>query len=156
MVVVALLIFYERSSAQRDTIFARDMGPVARTAGLSVSRIQITAFAAGAGVIGGAGALLASTSGFIDITSFPIQDSLEVLLFVLLGGIASVWGPLLGVVALYALPQVFLTTHLLTYEDLIYAIAILVVILFLPGGLTSLPAEVRGRYRAYKLRRSRT
>ena len=155
IIVVALLILFERSPGQRDTVFARDMGPVARTTGLSVNRIQITAFAAGAGIMGAAGALLASTSGFIDITSFPIQTALTVLLFVLLGGIGSVWGPILGVVALYVLPQVFLT-HILTYEDLIYATAILVVILFLPGGLTSLPVEARSRYRALRMRMSRT
>lgn len=155
MAVIALLIFFERSPGQRDTVFVRDMGPVARTAGLPVDRIQIGAFAAGAGIIGAAGAMLASTASFINIDSFPIQTSLEVLLFVLLGGIGIVWGPVLGVIALYVLPQVFLTTRILAFKDIIYASAILVVILFLPGGLTSLPTEVRTRYHALRRRASR-
>ena len=152
MATIGLLILFERSPGQRDTVFARDMGPVARTSGLSVNRIQIGAFAAGAGIMGAAGAMLASTAAFINISSFPIQTSLSVLLFVLLGGIGIVWGPVIGVIALYVLPQVFLS-HILGYEDLIYASAILVVILFLPGGLTSLPTEARMRYARLRLRR---
>jgi branched-chain amino acid transport system permease protein len=154
MVVLALLIFFERSPGQRDTVFARDMGPVARNTGLRVNWIQITGFAAGAGIIGAAGVLLASTSGFVGIDTFSISTALTVLLFVLLGGIGSIWGPVLGVIALYVLPQVFLS-HILVDEDIIYAAAILLVILFLPGGLTSLPTEITMRYRAIRVRLDR-
>jgi len=153
-IVLALLIFYERSPAQRDVVFIRDMGPVARTTGLRVNQSQIVAFCAGAGIMGAAGALLAATAGFIGIGTFDFQIALSVLLFVLLGGVGIVWGPVLGVIVLYVLPQRFLSTSLLNYEDLIYAIAILVVILVLPGGLASLPAEFRARRARFRQRSS--
>jgi branched-chain amino acid transport system permease protein len=154
MIGVALLVLFERSPAQRDLVFVRDMGLVARTSGLGAARAQIASFAAGAGYMGAAGALLASTSGFVDLASFSTYNSVSVallvLLMVLLGGIGTVWGPVIGAIALTVLPQEL--SGLQTYEELIYAIAILGVILVLPWGLTSLPAEVRMRRAGRRLR----
>jgi branched-chain amino acid transport system permease protein len=156
VIVIALLIFFERSPAQRDVTFIRDMGAVAKTSGLRVDLAQITTFAAGAGIMGAAGALLASFSGFVDINAFAFTIALNVLLYVLLGGVGTVWGPVLGVIALYTLPQRFLTTGLLNDEDIIYAVAILVVVLILPGGVASLPAEFKSRWAHLQLRRRAT
>jgi len=153
VIVLALLIWFERSPAQRDVTFIRDMGAVAKTSGLRVDLAQVTAFAAGAGIMGAAGALLATFSGFVDINAFAFTIALAVLLYVLLGGVGTVWGPVLGVIALYTLPQRFLTNGLLNDKDIIYAVAILVVILILPGGVASLPAEARLRWSQYQLRR---
>ena len=154
MVGVGLLILFERSPAQRDLVFVRDMGQVAKTSGLRASYTQIVSFAAGAGYMGAAGALLASISGFVDLNSFSTSNSVSVallvLLMVLLGGVGFVWGPVIGAIVLTVLPQEL--SSLQNYEELIYAIAILVVILVLPGGLTSLPAEVRLRWGQLKSR----
>jgi len=150
MLGVALIIAFERSPGQRDLVFIRDMGLVARTAGLRVSRVQIFSFGVGAAYMGAAGSLLAHTTGFVGIDSFPIQVALTVLLMVLLGGIGMVWGPMIGAVALTVLPQIL--SRWLNYEDLLYALAILVVILVLPGGLTSLPSEYR--FRREQMRRT--
>jgi len=111
-----------------------------------VNKAQIVAFAMGAAIMAIAGSLLSSTAGFISITSFDPSIALTVLLMVLLGGIGMVWGPMVGAILLTYLPQVL--NKWLNYEDLVYAIAVLVIILVLPGGLTSLPAE-------FKMRRSR-
>ena len=69
--------------------------------------------------------------------------ALLVLLMVLLGGIGMVWGPIIGAIVLTVLPQVLSSWQ--NYEQLVYALAILLVILVLPGGLTSLPTEFRAR-----------
>lgn len=147
LVGVALLISFERSPAQRDLVFVRDMGQVARTSGLRAGYVQIVSFAAGGGFMGAAGALLASTSGFVDLASFSTSNSVSVallvLLMVLLGGIGLVWGPVIGAIVLTVLPQEL--SGLQSYEELVYAIAILVVILVLPGGIVSLPSEIRMR-----------
>ena len=147
MIGVGLLLLFERSPAQRDLVFVRDMGQVAKTSGLRASYAQIVSFAAGAGYMGAAGALLASLSGFVDLASFSTSNSVSVallvLLMVLLGGVGFVWGPVIGAVVLTVLPQEL--SGLQNYEELIYAIAILAVVLLLPGGLTSLPAEIRMR-----------
>lgn len=144
---LVLAVAFERSPARRDVIFARDMGDVARTTGLRVRRIQVAAFGIGAAYMGAAGSLLAHTSGFINTTSFSVEISLDVLLMVLLGGVGSLWGPVVGAVVLTVLPEVL--RDMADYKDLIYAGIILLVVLARPGGLASLvvlarPAVVRG------------
>jgi ABC-type branched-subunit amino acid transport system permease subunit len=140
-----LLILFERSPAQRDLVFVRGMGDVARTTGLRATPIVIAAFAIGAAYMGAAGSLLAHTEGFIDITSFDVSIALDVLLMVLLGGTRSLWGPALGAIVLVLLPEWLRSVA--DYKDLIYAGVILLVVLVLPGGLASIPQRVRALVR---------
>lgn len=152
LIGLGLTIFYERSPAQRDLTFTRDMAVVAKTSGVRTSQAQIGSFAVGAGFMGAAGSLLAHTSTFIGIDTFDISIALVILLMVLLGGIYFAWGPIIGAVVLTVLPQVL--NRWLNYDDLIYAALILAVVLVLPGGLTSLPIEFRSRMARHRLRAS--
>jgi branched-chain amino acid transport system permease protein len=138
LIGVGLALFYERSATQRDTMFVRDMGPVARTVGLPSLRIQCTNFGVGAGYMGAAGAVYAATAGFVTTTSFDVTIALQVLVMVLVGGIATVWGAVIGAIGVYELQSQALQS-IPNYQDLVYAVLILAVILVLPGGLTSLP-----------------
>jgi len=146
LIGIFLLILFERSPAQRDLVFVRDMADVARTTGLRANTMLVVAFALGGAYMGAAGSLLAHTAGFVDITSFSIAISLDVLLMVLLGGVRSVWGPPIGAVVLILLPEWL--RSIADYKDLIYAGVILLVVLVLPGGLASLPHRIRGLRRA--------
>ncbi|TDB83585.1 branched-chain amino acid ABC transporter permease [Actinomadura sp. KC216] len=143
VVGLGLAVLVERSPVQRDLIFARGMGDVARTTGLSTLRLQAAAFGIGAAYMGAAGSLLAHTSAFIDPTSFHVEISLDVLLMLLLGGSGSLWGPPVGAVILTLIPEWL--RDLADYKELVYALIILLVIVMLPGGLASLPATVRAR-----------
>ncbi len=142
LIGVGLAILYERSASERDTVFVRDMGAVAKTVGLRSLRIQATTFGVGAGYMGVAGALYAATSGFVTTTAFDVSIALQVLVMVLIGGVGTVWGAVVGAIAVYELQQQALQS-IINYEDLIYAVLILVAILVLPGGLTSIPTVVR-------------
>ncbi|TDD38388.1 branched-chain amino acid ABC transporter permease [Actinomadura sp. KC06] len=143
VVGLGLAVLVERSPVQRDLIFARGMGDVARTTGLSTLRLQAAAFGIGAAYMGGAGSLLAHTSAFIDPTSFHVEISLDVLLMLLLGGSGSLWGPPVGAVILTLIPEWL--RDLADYKELVYALIILLVIVMLPGGLASLPNTLRAR-----------
>lgn len=142
LIGVGLAILFERSASQRDTVFVRDMGPVARTVGLRSLRVQATTFGVGAAYMGAAGALYGATSGFVTTTAFDVSIALQVLVMVLVGGIGTVWGAVIGAIGVYELQQQALQS-ISNYEDLIYAVLILLAILVLPGGLTSIPAVVR-------------
>lgn len=141
LIGVGLALLYERSATQRDTIFVRDMGPVARTVGLPSLKIQCANFGVGAGYMGAAGAIYASTSSFLTTTAFDISIALQVLVMVLVGGTSTVWGAVIGAIGVYELQSQALQS-LTNYQDLIYAVLILAVILVLPGGLVSLPSVV--------------
>lgn len=138
---LVLLVLFERSAAQRDWVFVRDMPTVARTSGLPVSWVGIAAFGVGAAYMGAAGSMAAHTQGFIDLNKFTAVVALDVLIMVLLGGIRSVWGPVVGALVITVLPEWL--RDLQDYKELVYAILILLVILVLPNGLTSLPGRVR-------------
>ena len=143
LIGAALAILFERSPAQRDLAFVRDMDAVAKTVGLRATLLQASAFAVGAAYMGVAGSLFVRTSGFVSTTSFTVDIALSVLLMVLLGGTGSVWGPVVGAVVLTLLPE--LLSSWANYQDLIYAGLILAVIMVLPGGIVSLPKLIRRR-----------
>lgn len=144
LIGVGLALLYERSPAQRDVVFVRDMGPVARTVGLRSLLLQALTFGIGAGYMGAAGALYASTAGFITTVGFDVSIALNVLVMVLFGGVGTVWGPVIGSIALYELQNQALQKWM-SYQDLIYAVLILGIIIVLPGGLASVPSVLRRR-----------
>jgi branched-chain amino acid transport system permease protein len=137
---VALLILLERSAAQRDWIFVRDLNQVARVSGVQTQRIQIVTFGLGAAYMGAAGAVTAYTQGIVEVSQFNATVSLDVLIMVLLGGARSVWGPAVGAVVLTLLPEWLRSVQ--RFKDLIFAGLILLVILLIPAGLTSVPRRI--------------
>jgi len=140
-----LLILFERSPAQRDQIFTRDMAAVAKTTGLRTGYLQVVAFAIGAAYMGGAGAIFAQTgTGFVHPTAFSTELSLDILVMVLIGGIGTPWGAVVGAIVLTIMPEWL--RSIAKYKDIIYAGAILIVILVLPGGLVSLPRVLNAKY----------
>lgn len=142
---IGLAMLFERSPAQREIIFVKETGDVAKTVGLPALRMQIVAFGVGSAYIGAAGSLLVHTSHFVNTTSFSTIIALDVLVMVLLGGSRSVWGPVVGAAVLTVLPE--LMRDLAEYKNLVYALIILLVIVALPGGLTSLPRIIGERLR---------
>ena len=113
IVVVALLIYFfgrlERSSLGRamDSIHQDEMA--SEVMGIDVVRIKLFAFGIGATIAGIAGALFAHQLTYVDSTTFNVMMSIEILIFVVVGGASTYWGPVVGAVALSLLPE-FLRT----------------------------------------------
>ena len=111
-VVVILVIFFarlERSSLGRamDSIHEDELA--AEVTGIDVVPVKLLAFGLGAFIAGLAGALLAHYQTYVDQATFNILVGIEVLVFVLVGGGFSFWGPLVGACFLSLLPE-FLRT----------------------------------------------
>jgi branched-chain amino acid transport system permease protein len=146
-VLVALLlltVLFERSPAGRDLLVARDLGPVAATMRLRPQRATLVAFACGCAMQGMAGSLYAHTATYISLDTFQISVSLNVLLMLLLGGNASMYGPVVGAFLLTYLPEALHGKE--KYADLIYALLVLVVIVIFPTGITGLRHQAATRY----------
>ncbi len=141
----------ERSPAGRDLTFARDLGPVAMTAGLSPDRLKIIAFAVGCGIQGLAGSLFAHTTTYLSLDSFSVQVSLNVLLMILLGGVGSMYGPLLGALVIVEIPEVL--RFIQSYATLVYACLVLVAIVLFPLGITGVRHQPPGRFVAGQFNR---
>jgi branched-chain amino acid transport system permease protein len=118
----------------------RDSPLRAAAIGLPAYRLRLAAFVAAAAFAGLAGGIFAYAKGSVFPTSLAIPRSVDGLLMVLLGGVQSLSGPLAGA-AVYTL----LHEQLMRATELWRAalgVVILVIVLFLPGGLAGL---ARGR-----------
>jgi branched-chain amino acid transport system permease protein len=108
-IIVALLVFFsrlERSSLGRAMDSIQQDEAAAEVMGIDVVRIKLLAFGLGALIAGLAGALYAHQATFMDSTTFNILLAVEILVFVVVGGASTYWGPLFGAVMLNAFPEV--------------------------------------------------
>jgi branched-chain amino acid transport system permease protein len=107
-IIVLLLLFFarlEHSSLGRAMDSIHQDETAAEVMGIDVVRIKLLAFGVGAGIAGVAGGLYAHHATYMDSTTFNIMLSVEILVFVVVGGGSTYWGPLFGTIALSAIPE---------------------------------------------------
>jgi ABC-type branched-subunit amino acid transport system permease subunit/ABC-type branched-subunit amino acid transport system ATPase component len=122
-----------RSRFGRALVAVRD-NPVAATAsGVSLVRIKMMAFVASAVMAGLAGALFAVQKTVVTPDDFTADFSIFFLLMVVLGGAGTLWGPVVGAVVFFLVPE--LLTALQSWRMLIYGVALLLLMLYAPHGL---------------------
>jgi ABC-type branched-subunit amino acid transport system permease subunit len=107
--------------------------------GLDVARWKITAFTLGNFLIGTAGALFGMVGGFVAPNNYTFADSLVLVSIVLLGGIGNAWGLVVATIIVVVVPEKLQTIQ--EYRFLLYALLVIMVLLFRPEGL--LPRPVR-------------
>jgi len=126
-----------------------DSEVAARVTGVNARLLKVQIFTLAAIVSSLAGSLYAHTMTFISPASFGFHFSVELLTMVVIGGLGSVYGSFLGAALLTLLPE-FLRTFQ-DYDIIIYGFFLLLMTMFMPGGLVrvgSLLAPLRGRKKA--------
>ncbi len=118
---------------------------LAESTGLSAMKFKILGCAIGCGFAGLAGSLYAHFVGIITPHDFSIHAVLAPVAYVVVGGMGSVYGPVLGTTFLMALSHFYLRQFGL-YELLIYGVIIIMIIRFMPEGLISIPRNVSHWY----------
>jgi branched-chain amino acid transport system permease protein len=117
----------------------------ARSLGVPADRYKMLAFVLSAGITGAWGGFFAMYVGFIDPESmFSLTMSVQVVLVAILGGVGTLVGPWIGAALLLPLSEgtrVLWGSSGLGLDLLVFGLAILLVTMFLPGGLVTL----RGR-----------
>ena len=112
---------------------ARQNAERVETVGLAPYRLRLVAFTISGAITGLAGALFADLNRFVSPTMFSWQTSGEIMIFIILGGVGRLFGPLAGA-ALFILLEHMLSG--VTEFWLIYVGALLLlVVLFVRGGL---------------------
>lgn len=117
----------------------------AESLGLDTRTITLLAFAIGSAYGGIAGALITPLVQFIEPGSFALGHSLRILLMVVVGGAGFFFGPLLGAAVVIILPEVMRFTE--GYYLMIYAAAVIVLMVFCPSGLIGLGRSIVDRFR---------
>ncbi len=105
----------------------------AQSLGVNTARLKLQIFVWSALYASLAGSLYAHTLNFIAPSSFTFMASIKLVTMVVLGGMASIWGSLLGAAVLTILPEILTMFH--DYEVIIFGIILMVVMIFLPRGL---------------------
>jgi branched-chain amino acid transport system permease protein len=153
--LVALTIFLFAgiwiSIRLRRSRFGRALGAIAGSEdaaaalGIPVARYKMAAFVIAAGYASVAGSLFAHFVGFISPEVFGPAMVLSSFTMIYLGGIGTVWGPLFGAVAVSLLPQAF--SGLEELQDLVYCLALILILIFAPKGLVGLAERFAPRRR---------
>ena len=107
--------------------------------GIDIARWKIIAFTFGNFLIGAAGALFGMVGGFVAPNNYTFADSLILVSILLLGGIGNPWGLVVATVIVVVVPEKLQTIQ--EYRFLLYALMVIMVLLFRPEGL--LPRPVR-------------
>lgn len=115
----------------------------AQAMGISLARVKLSAFTLAAAFAGLAGGLQAMLVGFIDPVEFGVSASLRHITFIVVGGMGSVSGSVVGALVLSALPEALRPVK--EYSDLIYTLILLGFLIFLPRGLITLMPKSRGK-----------
>jgi branched-chain amino acid transport system permease protein len=141
LLVFALLRVVLRSSFGRALMGIRSNEQRMRSLGFPVYRYKLASFTLAGALAGLAGYLSALQFGFVNPELLSWHQSGNVLLMLILGGMGSLFGAVVGAFAFVGLAEVFqaMTPH----WQLLLGTAIILLVIFLPGGL----ASIAGRFR---------
>lgn len=156
LVMVALFVFLTKNMTRtmqaRALCAVRDSEVAAQTMGIPLARIKTQAFAVSAFYTGIAGGLFAPLISFIGPDNFTIMESINLIVMIIVGGLASIQGAILGAVFITLLSELirvskdvlpaFLSQQV-GFQGAVYGLVIMLFILFEPMG-------IYGRYRKLK------
>ena len=113
----------------------RDDPLAAASTGVSIREARIVTFALGSAIIAAGGALAAHYVLVIVPSQLGFFYSLTYIIFLLFGGIQTLWGPVLAAVLLTAVPEVLRFTN--EYRLILYGLIIVLVVMWRPEGLVT-------------------
>ena len=119
--------------------------PAAQAAGIDTARYKLGVFALAGGMTALAGGIYAHYLKFINPSPFGFAFSVELVVMVVLGGVASLWGAVLGAAAVVLLveglrsllPLVTVSRGAAEYEIVIFSLILMAFMIFLPGVLSA-------------------
>jgi len=146
-VILALSANLVDSRAGRALRALHDSEAAAASLGVDTARLKLKIFIWSALYASLAGSLYAHSLNFIAPASFGFMFSIKLVAMVVLGGMASIWGSLLGAGVLTVLPELLTVFH--DFEVVIFGAILMVVMIFLPRGLVRGLLDLR-EFRRYK------
>ena len=128
MITLIVVLNLVNSRAGRAIQATRDNRIAAESMGVSVTRYKMMAFVTAAVLAGMAGALYGLNSSTVVPTQFTFNQSINVLVFVVLGGLGNVLGSIISATFLTVLPEV--PREFADYRMLVYAVVLILVMIF--------------------------
>ena len=130
LILITLIVILNliNSRTGRAVMAIRDNEIAAQSVGINLTRFKLTAFVVSAVFAGFAGVLYGMNYSSLVASRFDYNTSIQILVFVVLGGIGSIRGSIIAAALLTVLPEVL--RGLQDYRMLIYAIVLIVVMIF--------------------------
>lgn len=141
-IMLLLAVNLTRGPLGRSLVAIRDGERAARTAGVDVARTKTLLFATAAAFAGVGGALFAFALGFVAPESFTLMLSFTLLSAVVVGGLGTVAGAVLGSLFVVYVPQYAGEVNQ-ALTGVIYGGALIAVVYLLPGGAAGLLRRLR-------------
>jgi len=133
--VLTVVIVYNivNSGFGRALISIRDDELAAEAMGVHTTRYKVMAFVISSAMAGAAGVLLAHFDGYLNPKSFEFIKSFEILIMIILGGLGSIVGSVLGAIVLTILPEGL--RGFAEYRMVIYSLLLIILMITRPQGL---------------------
>jgi branched-chain amino acid transport system permease protein len=154
LVVLGLLLWWLlRSPWGRAFAALRDNPIRAESLGVNITAYTLFAFAIGAACAGVGGVYFASLVEFIEPGPFHFSTSLTMLLAVIVGGSGKFFGPVVGTAIIVLLPEALRASSapwlkfMQTWYLAVFGVAVVALMIYLPGGLLSIPERFKGKGR---------
>lgn len=132
LVTLFIVLNLINSRDGRAIMAIRDNRIAAESVGINITKYKLMAFSISAALAGSAGVLYAHNLNTLTASTnnFGYNMSINILVFVVLGGIGNIRGSIIGAVILTLLPELLRSFNLDNLRMLIYAIILIVVMLF--------------------------
>lgn len=154
IVLAIVLVFYRsliRRKPGRSLHAIRERPTLASMSGISVWKYKISVFAVSSFIVGIAGGLTAYFVSSVSYANFDLNLGIEYLAIVIVGGLGSTYGAVIGAIFISALPQLIHTardglkldsvisnTEIFLVQGAIVGVVVVLVIVFQPTGLVGL------------------
>jgi branched-chain amino acid transport system permease protein len=144
----------EDSRIGRSWVALREDEVACQAMGIDTTRSKISLFAISSFFAGLMGVVFAAKTGFVNPASFTLWDSINVLLIVVLGGMGSIPGVILGAFIIITLKYYLGTFG--EYWPLIYGAALVLMMIFKPDGLINRTVSSPSRGRSTRSRKPKS
>jgi branched-chain amino acid transport system permease protein len=146
VMLVALYLLYRIDKSHiGDAFKAISMDPdLAASTGINIPRHRLMACAIGGFFAGIADGLLVHRLGAVDPKLFNLVTMLYLLIWVVVGGTNTFWGPIIGVTVMHTLFE--LSRPLIEVRPLFFGLSMVLVLIFMPGGIEGLISKIVARW----------
>ena len=144
LMMVTLYILHRMEKSRFGLIFGaiREEDQLARAIGVNIMNYKVLAFAVCSGLAGMAGSFYAHYTYYISPLDFTVLLTIYLAIYTVVGGQDRYRGPIVGTIVLMLAGEIF--AGYAHYQLLLYSGFLILVLLFLPGGLVSLPGMIKG------------
>lgn len=145
MLVVVYMLYRIEKSHMGNCFKAIAMDPeLAASTGINIPRHRLLAAAIGGFFAGIAGGLLVHRLGAVDPKLFNLVTMMYLLIWVVVGGARTFWGPIIGVTVMHTLFE--LSRPLIEIRPAFFGLTMVLVLIFWPGGIEGMIAKAVARW----------